>query len=143
MNVILPRKLVSFVFYIYQSLKSEKTPKIKNYQKYWSDSCSAHFLTKKICITCIFYISFTKPRQDPHKFKIPKNACHFRNPRIFWPRKRVSFVFCIFHSRKFEKVGKTPQVRNSMTDQSDSNSPYLFISESSLILEFLSDIRNS
>ena len=66
-----------------------------------------------------FTFTITKVRKDPHKCKIPKNACQIRNVRIFLPRKLVSFLFCIILSlnlgktqQKYKILRKTSQIRN-------------------------------
>jgi len=66
-----------------------------------------------------FTFTITKVRKDPHKCKIPKNACQIRNVPIFLPRNHVPFVFCIILSlnpgktqQKYKILRKTSQIRN-------------------------------
>ena len=67
-----------------------------------------------LCAFCI-YLSI-KSGKTQQKFKIPWQTSQIRILRIFLPRSHISHVFLTYLSLKFEKVDKTPQVRNSIKD---------------------------
>jgi len=74
------------------------------------------FLPQKLVSFVFCIVLSLNPGKTQQKLKIPRKTSQIRILRVFLPRSHISHVFFIFHLLKFEKVGKTQQVRNFMKD---------------------------